>query len=699
MRILLATNHLFANTGSELTIATLAGALVSAGHSVLIFALFENRQFVRGSLLGGLECTTDIEKVKTFNPEAAYTQHHPVAVTIRAALPKCPVLHAILGVLPFLEKPLAVELGINRYLAISEEVASSLLKAGIPQKQIHLFRNVISDHRFYNDKKPISETPRRLVVFSYKLDERKLQAIASVCKSRDIEILDDTPPRPGATDYTEVPSKLRAGDIVITSGRGAIEAMMCGCVPLIMADCGDDGLVTPENFKKIMRFNFSGRATKRSFTEVELAVEIDNYSASNIPKLHDLSHQFFAVSRRLGQLEKLLSEVIMEGAGQLSKNDLKHAKFLAESYAMIKKFSRINSWDASPASSGNPADADKVDKLRDAAMADIEQGNWKQALVGLKKAHRLRPSGPFIRLQLARVLLELGRAEEALPHLDAVAAIPGFPSRYPLLSTLQVRAKAAASGSPFVEIRSLNDKQFEIGDIRYLNALDDYSARTTPEEVVILKPVETLEFYRDYFLPRNVRNVLEFGIWQGGTPIALTQLLRLETYVGIDREPPLEILDALIRKKGLDSRISLHYQTSQSDVPAVRDIIKAHFAENTLDLIIDDASHHYEHSVRSFEAAYPYLKPGGSYVIEDWGWSHWPGSEEFAQKKAHLKSFSNLVFELTMACASTRGGIERVLVTPMMVIVQKAGNAKRIDPEGFTLASLYTVHGRTFNYL
>jgi cephalosporin hydroxylase len=249
------------------------------------------------------------------------------------------------------------------------------------------------------------------------------------------------------------------------------------------------------------------------------------------------------------------------------------------------------------------------------------------------------------------------------------------------------------------EIHVLNDNEFEIGAIRYYSAMHDYYAVTTDQKVVILKPAKMLQFYRDYFLSKNIRNVLEFGIWQGGSPIALTQLLGLSSFVGIDLKPPLPVLDELFKKYGLDSRISLHYRTSQSDIPAVRAIVEEHFAENSLDLIIDDASHEYEHSVLSFEAAFPYLKPGGYYVIEDWGWSHWPGFENYAQTKAHLKSFSNLVFELTMACATNRAGIESVLVKPAMVIVQKADNAKRINPDSFTLSSVYDVHGRTYCYL
>ncbi|MEV5568130.1 class I SAM-dependent methyltransferase, partial [Streptomyces sp. NPDC052196] len=44
-----------------------------------------------------------------------------------------------------------------------------------------------------------------------------------------------------------------------------------------------------------------------------------------------------------------------------------------------------------------------------------------------------------------------------------------------------------------------------------------------------------------------------------------------------------------------------------------------------LDVIIDDGSHISEHTITSFRALFPLLKPGGIYVVEDVQTSYWPG--------------------------------------------------------------------------
>ena len=82
--------------------------------------------------------------------------------------------------------------------------------------------------------------------------------------------------------------------------------------------------------------------------------------------------------------------------------------------------------------------------------------------------------------------------------------------------------------------------------------------------------------------------------------------------------------------------------------------MEGEFADRPLDLIIDDASHEYENSKVCFQELFGYLRPGGKYVIEDWGWLHWPG-EEWQTAKSHFwnqPAMTNLVFELVMALGS-----------------------------------------------
>ena len=71
----------------------------------------------------------------------------------------------------------------------------------------------------------------------------------------------------------------------------------------------------------------------------------------------------------------------------------------------------------------------------------------------------------------------------------------------------------------------------------------------------------------------------------------------------------------------------------QRDGQRLREICSA-LAPDGLDIVIDDASHYGTWSLTSYNALFPHLKPGGLYVVEDWGtgyWDDWPDGSRFQQ--------------------------------------------------------------------
>ncbi len=73
--------------------------------------------------------------------------------------------------------------------------------------------------------------------------------------------------------------------------------------------------------------------------------------------------------------------------------------------------------------------------------------------------------------------------------------------------------------------------------------------------------------------------------------------------------------------------------------------------EGHLDLVIDDASHMYEQTKRSFEILFPLLRPGGLYIIEDWSWGCWP-SLPLDFSLPHGTELLRLIAELSEATGS-----------------------------------------------
>ena len=144
----------------------------------------------------------------------------------------------------------------------------------------------------------------------------------------------------------------------------------------------------------------------------------------------------------------------------------------------------------------------------------------------------------------------------------------------------------------------------------------------------LFKPRELVEQYRQLFPdPGQLAgsNILEVGMYDGGSLVLLNELFEPAKLVGIDIQDrsDSEYFQGYIAAAGRKSRIRTFWKTSQTDFDRLEKIIASEFS-GPLDLVIDDASHYYEETRATFEFLYPRLKPGGIYVIEDWQWSHWP---------------------------------------------------------------------------
>uniref|UniRef100_A0A7V5XFC0 Rhamnosyl O-methyltransferase n=1 Tax=Thermodesulfobacterium geofontis TaxID=1295609 RepID=A0A7V5XFC0_9BACT len=212
----------------------------------------------------------------------------------------------------------------------------------------------------------------------------------------------------------------------------------------------------------------------------------------------------------------------------------------------------------------------------------------------------------------------------------------------------------------------------------------DQRPKTSTNKIVVLKPYNMLMWYKNFFNSKNVLNIMELGIAEGGSAIALSLLLNPKKFVTVDIKPEDQNIRDLIKNLGLQDKIKLYFNTSQSDAAKISKIIKDEFSNELIDLVIDDASHLFEQSLASFEIIFPYLKPGKFYVIEDWGWLHNLRLRHYKPAKEGHPSLTQLAFLLIMAFASDPKLINKIIfVNPSLLVVQKG--EKEVNPESFSL--------------
>jgi hypothetical protein len=130
--------------------------------------------------------------------------------------------------------------------------------------------------------------------------------------------------------------------------------------------------------------------------------------------------------------------------------------------------------------------------------------------------------------------------------------------------------------------------------------------------------------------------VLEMGVLKGGSLQLWRDYFPRATVIGIDLRPAVT--------RDLGERVKV-YQGSQSDSSFLGRVAAAEAPEG-FDIVIDDASHIGTLSRTSFWTLFDdHLKPGGWYVIEDWGtgyWNDWPDGK--AAATTGLRSHLNRIY-------------------------------------------------------
>jgi len=249
-------------------------------------------------------------------------------------------------------------------------------------------------------------------------------------------------------------------------------------------------------------------------------------------------------------------------------------------------------------------------------------------------------------------------------------------------------------------LQQLSDDTFQIDGIRFIITHDPLRLaewQPTRDSFIVAKSKLTISNVISMTSRMEVRNVLELGINQGGSIILYFKLFNPCKLVAIESaEEPVLALDELLKRLGSDKRITPVYGVDQSDRIAVNEILVREFPDRNIDLVIDDASHKYAETRASFDLIFPYLRLGGLYVIEKWGWAHWPGQQwqENGGIWRDKPALTNLVIEILMLSASRPGLIDDVLVTHETIFIRR-GYMDLVSTETEILSS-YLTRGRGF---
>jgi predicted O-methyltransferase YrrM len=198
------------------------------------------------------------------------------------------------------------------------------------------------------------------------------------------------------------------------------------------------------------------------------------------------------------------------------------------------------------------------------------------------------------------------------------------------------------------------DESLEVGGITF-NLLvepgDDTVEDSSSKAFVLVKNRQQVERVIQLMEALEPDRMVEVGSFKGGSAALLAALRPEARITALDISPePVGALDQSIARKDLGGLIHTHHGVDQSDVRRLAELVEGDHGESPLDYVVDDASHFYRETRATFEVLFPRLRCGGVYVIEGWGWAHFPephwqaGGGQFHDRPA----LTNLAVELMM---------------------------------------------------
>jgi hypothetical protein len=235
------------------------------------------------------------------------------------------------------------------------------------------------------------------------------------------------------------------------------------------------------------------------------------------------------------------------------------------------------------------------------------------------------------------------------------------------------------------------DDAFEIAGIEYVCCpILRGGFPSQPGRFCLVKPRSAVDAYEQMLRGLAPRRIVEVGMFDGASTALVAEITRPEKLVGIDRNTrPSPALTDFLDRRGFGDSVSAHYGVDQGDAERLRQIVASEFGDQSLDLVVDDASHLTDLTRRTFNCLFPLLRRGGTYLIEDWWWAHANAAESIQPDEIPL---TVLVFELILASAHAPGVVARVTADREWVAVLRGG--VEVDADTSDISALYGPRGR-----
>lgn len=253
-------------SGTPTYTLTLYNELDKRGHDVTVYSPDS------GPLSKQMKTVTSLVGVSP--PDLIIAQMNVCAEALREAFPHTRMMFSAHGVTPETEAPPKAEM--QHYTAINEDGAENLVAHGVDK--VTIIRDFVDTDRFKPTSLPNAELKHVLFISNFK-KWKTYHRITKACQKLGLELKCCGSPYGRCHRIEE---EINQADLVISTGRGVLEAMSCGR-PVVSFNqrCGD-GYLTPAMYLESRTRNFAGAKCRYDDLNFDdLIAEIEKYDAAD----------------------------------------------------------------------------------------------------------------------------------------------------------------------------------------------------------------------------------------------------------------------------------------------------------------------------------------------------------------------------------------------------------------------------------
>jgi glycosyltransferase involved in cell wall biosynthesis len=274
---------------------TMYRELTERGHNVAVYSP------TGGKLESEMSVIKNVDEIKI--PDVIIAQHTPCAIDLRTKFPNTPFIFYSHGLLPEVEQP--PPFPADLYFAINEEVEKNLTDKSVPGGKIKIVRDFVDTERF-KCIKPINSILKNVLFISNYKKWKNFYRVNGACKKLGLNL--KCFGSPYGRNY-KIEEAINEADLIISWGRGILEAMSCGRAVLSFDRFEGDGYITEKTYFDARRDNFSGRIFKYNFTDDTLAAEVRKYRSDCGEINRNLVLKYHNVTFGVDEILKYIKEI------------------------------------------------------------------------------------------------------------------------------------------------------------------------------------------------------------------------------------------------------------------------------------------------------------------------------------------------------------------------------------------------------